>query len=86
MKPVDPRLLRYARSTRWFLAAVVALGLLGAGLVVAQAVLIADVVVGAFQGGEDVGGLAVPLALLALTAAGRGLVGRLTGLAADRAS
>lgn len=51
MKPVDPRLLRYARATRIFLLAAVALGLAGAGLVVAQAVLLAEVIVGAFQQG-----------------------------------
>ncbi|WP_398921192.1 thiol reductant ABC exporter subunit CydD [Streptomyces sp. I6] len=86
MKPVDPRLLRYARATRLFLAAVVALGLAGAALVVAQAMLIADVVVGAFQRGLDADGLWTPLVLLAVVAAGRGLVTWLTELAAHRAS
>ncbi|MFD9966588.1 thiol reductant ABC exporter subunit CydD [Streptomyces sp. NPDC059011] len=86
MKPVDPRLLRYARATRLFMAAVVALGLAGAALVVAQAMLIADVVVGAFEGGLDAGELRNPLLLLAAVAAGRGLVAWLTELAAHRAS
>ncbi|MEV4915367.1 thiol reductant ABC exporter subunit CydD [Streptomyces tirandamycinicus] len=86
MKPVDPRLLRYARATRLFLAAVVALGLAGAALVVAQAMLIADVVVGAFQRGLDTDGLLTPLVLLAAVAVGRGLVTWLTELAAHRAS
>ncbi|MCZ7459282.1 thiol reductant ABC exporter subunit CydD [Streptomyces sp. WMMC940] len=86
MKPVDPRLLRYARATRLFMAAVVALGLAGAALVVAQAMLIADVVVGAFQGGMDAGELRNPLLLLAAVATGRGLVSWLTELAAHRAS
>lgn len=52
VKPIDPRLLRYARATRLFLTAVVLLGLAGAALVVAQAMLIADVVVGAFERGS----------------------------------
>ncbi|MFI1174081.1 thiol reductant ABC exporter subunit CydD [Streptomyces melanogenes] len=86
MKPIDPRLLRYARATRLFLAAVVALGLVGAGLVVAQAMLIAEVVVGAFQDGHGAGGLRTPLLLLVAVAAGRGLVSWLTELAAHRAS
>ncbi|MFD8193319.1 thiol reductant ABC exporter subunit CydD [Streptomyces wuyuanensis] len=86
MKPVDPRLLRYARATRLFMAAVVALGLAGAALVVAQAMLIAEVVVGAFQRGLDAGELWTPLVLLAAVAAGRGLVAWLTELAAHRAS
>ncbi|MEV3989638.1 thiol reductant ABC exporter subunit CydD [Streptomyces sp. NPDC049837] len=86
MKPIDPRLLRYARATRLFLAAVVALGAVGAALVVAQAMLIAEVVVGAFQRGLDAGDLGTPLVLLGVVAAGRGLVSWLTELAAHRAS
>ncbi|QHY96749.1 ATP-binding/permease protein CydD [Streptomyces sp. S4.7] len=86
MKPIDPRLLRYARATRRFLVAVVVLGLAGAGLVVAQALIIAEVVVGAFGDGLDASGLRTPLLLLGAVAAGRGLVAWLTELAAHRAS
>ncbi|MFD5142397.1 thiol reductant ABC exporter subunit CydD [Streptomyces sp. NPDC058401] len=86
MKPIDPRLLRYARSTRLFLGAVVALGLAGAGLVVGQAMLIAEIVVGAFEDGLDGAALRTPLLLLAAVALGRGLVAWLTELAAHRAS
>ncbi|WP_328582820.1 thiol reductant ABC exporter subunit CydD [Streptomyces sp. NBC_00370] len=86
MKPIDPRLLRYARATRFFLAAVVALGLAGAGLIVAQAMLIAEVVIGAFQHGLDGSGLRTPLLLLGAVAVGRALIGWLTELAAHRAS
>ncbi|MFE9483308.1 thiol reductant ABC exporter subunit CydD [Streptomyces spororaveus] len=85
MKPIDPRLLRYARSTRLFLGAVVALGLAGAGLVVGQAMLIAEIVVGAFQEGLDGQALRTPLLLLAAVALGRGLIAWLTELAAHRA-
>ncbi|MDQ0749713.1 ATP-binding cassette subfamily C protein CydCD [Streptomyces africanus] len=86
MKPIDPRLLRYARATRVFLVAVVALGAVGAGLVIAQAMLIAEVVVGAFQHRMTVSDLGTPLLLLAAVAVGRALVGWLTELAAHRAS
>ncbi|MGW0989624.1 thiol reductant ABC exporter subunit CydD [Streptomyces sp. NPDC002486] len=86
MKPIDPRLLRYARATRLFLVAVVALGAVGAGLVIAQAMLIAEVVVGAFQHRMAVSELGTPLLLLAAVAVGRALVGWLTELAAHRAS
>ncbi|MFI6106875.1 thiol reductant ABC exporter subunit CydD [Streptomyces sp. NPDC051310] len=86
VKPIDPRLLRYARATRLFLVGVVVLGLLGAGLVVAQAMLIAEVVVGAFQRGLDVSGSMAPLGLLAAVSVGRGLVAWLTELAAHRAA
>ncbi|MEV5280796.1 thiol reductant ABC exporter subunit CydD [Streptomyces sp. NPDC051994] len=86
VKPIDPRLLRYARATRFFLAAVVALGLVGAALIIAQAMLIAEVVVGAFQHGHDAAGLRTPLLFLAAVAVGRGVVSWLTDLAAHRAS
>ncbi|AJP05736.1 ABC transporter [Streptomyces cyaneogriseus subsp. noncyanogenus] len=86
MKPIDPRLLHHARATRLFLIAVVALGAVGAGLVIAQAMLIAEVVVGAFQHGLTAGDLRTPLLLLAAVAVGRALVGWLTELAAHRAS
>ncbi|MGW5273219.1 thiol reductant ABC exporter subunit CydD [Streptomyces sp. NPDC004044] len=86
MKPIDPRLLRYARATRLFLAAVVALGVVGAVLVITQALLIADVVVGGFEDGLTVPGLRTPLTLLVAVALGRGLVSWLTELAAYRAS
>ncbi|MFJ5547063.1 thiol reductant ABC exporter subunit CydD [Streptomyces sp. NPDC093225] len=86
VKPIDSRLLRHARSTRRFLAAVVALGLAGAGLVVGQAMLIAEIVTGAFRHGLDVPALRTPLVLLAAVAVGRALVSWLTELAAHRAS
>ncbi|MEV7865331.1 thiol reductant ABC exporter subunit CydD [Streptomyces sp. NPDC088124] len=86
MKPIDPRLLRYARATRLFLVAVVALGVAGAALVIAQAMLIAEVVVGAFERGYDASDLRTPLLLLATVAVGRALVSWLTELAAHRAS
>ncbi|MEV5678608.1 thiol reductant ABC exporter subunit CydD [Streptomyces sp. NPDC052179] len=86
MKPIDPRLLRYARATRFFLAAVVALGLVGATLVIAQAMLIAEVVVGGFEDRMTVSALRTPLLLLAAVALGRALVAWLTELAAYRAS
>ncbi|AWT44250.1 MULTISPECIES: thiol reductant ABC exporter subunit CydD [Streptomyces] len=86
MKPIDPRLLRHARATRLFLAAVVGLGALGAGLVIAQAMLVAEVVVGAFQHGLSVSALRTPLLLLVAVASGRALVAWFTELAAHRAS
>lgn len=86
VKPIDPRLLRYARATRFFLVAVVGLGAVGAALVISQAMLIAEVVVGAFQHGMTVTELRTPLVLLVAVAIGRSLVAWLTELAAHRAS
>ncbi|MDN3259459.1 thiol reductant ABC exporter subunit CydD [Streptomyces sp. CSDS2] len=85
MKPIDPRLLRYARATRLFLVAVIGLGVVGAGLVIVQAMLVAEIVVGAFQRGESAVGLRTPLLVLAAVAVGRSLVAWLTELAAHRA-
>ncbi len=86
MKPIDPRLLRYARATRLFLIAVVGLGVVGAVLVIAQAMLIAEAVVGAFQQGMSAAELRTPLMLLVAVAVGRAVVAWLTELAAHRAS
>ncbi|MEU7384362.1 thiol reductant ABC exporter subunit CydD [Streptomyces sp. NPDC042207] len=86
MKPIDPRLLRHAGATRLFLVAVVGLGAVGACLVIAQAMLIAEVVVGAFQHRMPVAELRTALLQLALVACGRALVSWLTELAAHRAS
>ncbi|MFI8182019.1 thiol reductant ABC exporter subunit CydD [Actinacidiphila glaucinigra] len=86
MKPVDPRLLRYARATRVFLAVSVLLGLVGAGLVIAQAMIVAEIVVGGFEDGLDAGALRTPLLLLAGVGAGRAAVSWLTELCAHRAS
>lgn len=60
MKPVDPRLLRYARTTRAFLAGSVLLGGAGAVLVLCQATLIAEIVVRSFQQHQDLRHLAAP--------------------------
>ncbi|MBW1598705.1 thiol reductant ABC exporter subunit CydD [Streptomyces sp. JJ38] len=86
MRPIDPRLLRHARTTRLFLLAAVVLGLAGAGLVMAQAMLLAELVVRAFQQGADAGELARPLLLLLAVTAGRAAVAWLTELAAHRSS
>ncbi|MCL8011160.1 thiol reductant ABC exporter subunit CydD [Streptomyces sp. AS02] len=86
VKPIDPRLLRYARATRLFLIAVVGLGAVGAGLVIVQAMLIAEAVVGAFQHGMSAAELSTPLLLLVAVAVGRAVVAWLTELAAHRAS
>lgn len=55
MRPLDPRLLRYARTARWYLALTVALGILTAGLVVAQALLLAHALSRAVDDGVALG-------------------------------
>lgn len=44
MKPLDPRLTRYARAARRYIATTAVTGVLIAGLVVAQAWLISRIV------------------------------------------
>ncbi|HET9518661.1 MAG TPA: thiol reductant ABC exporter subunit CydD [Actinoplanes sp.] len=51
MKPLDPRLLRYAGATRTYLVATVGLGVLLAGLLLAQATLLADGITSVFLDG-----------------------------------
>ena len=64
MRPVDPRLLRWATSTRRFLVLAVLLGLVTAVLVVAQAWLITHIVVRAFKEGDDFAALSATLLAL----------------------
>ncbi len=51
MKPLDPRLLRWARATRWFLLASVLAGVVTTATIIAQAVLLATIITRVFQAG-----------------------------------
>ena len=85
-KPIDPRLLRYAHSTRRYLVLAVVLGGCTAFLVVVQAWLLATAVSGAFIEHKGLAQLKVPVALLFLAVLGRALVGWLSERMADQAS
>lgn len=72
MRPFDPRLLRHARAARRHVLTTAALGLVTAGLVIAQALLIAAALAPLIaRTGEDV---TTPLAWLAVVVAARALV------------
>ena len=86
MKPLDPRLLRYARTTRTYLVALALLGTVAALLLIAQAWLLAEVITRGFQHGAGVGSLHSALGGLAVVTVGRALLAWLTELAAFRAS
>jgi ATP-binding cassette subfamily C protein CydCD len=86
VRALDPRLLDHARATRAFLLASVALGLLAALLILAQAWLLADVVARAFLGGEGTSALRTPLILLLLVVLARASVAWAAELAAARSS
>ncbi len=61
---VDPRLLHHARATRTFIRAAIALGTLGALLIVVQAWLLVDVVCEAFVHHHGLSAVQGPLAAL----------------------
>jgi thiol reductant ABC exporter CydD subunit len=86
VRALDPRLLRYARATRTFLFVSVALGSLGALLIVAQAWLLADVVARAFIGGDGLARLQTPLAVLLVVVVARAVLAWAAELAASRSS
>jgi ATP-binding cassette, subfamily C, bacterial CydD len=83
MKPLDPRLVRHAGATRGFLVVCVALGAAQAGLLVAQATLLADGIATVFHGVAD---LVPTVAWLAAVIAARALVSWAQEVAAARAS
>ena len=86
MKPLDPRLLRYARASRGFLAVVVVVGLVTAAAVIAQAWLVAKVVDGAFVGHQSLSALRPPMVALAAVVAARAVLAWATESTAARAS
>jgi thiol reductant ABC exporter CydD subunit len=86
VKALDQRLLGYARATRTFLFFSVALGVLSALLIVAQAWLLADVVSRAFLGGRSLAQLQTPLIVLLLVVLARATVAWAAELAASRSS
>jgi ATP-binding cassette subfamily C protein CydD/ATP-binding cassette subfamily C protein CydCD len=93
MKPLDPRLLGYARATRAYLAATVVLGIGHAALLITQAVLLADAITAVFLDGAAItavtagGMLRMPvLVALALVVAARAAVAWLQEVAAARSA
>jgi thiol reductant ABC exporter CydD subunit len=86
VRPLDPRLLRYARSTRPYLVVCVLLGLATAALVIAQATLLATAISGAFLDGRDLADLRTPLLLLGAVVVARAAVSWGQEVAAQRAS
>jgi len=86
VKPLDPRLLRYARTTRAYLAATVALGVAHAALIVAQATLLAGGITAVFLGGAGLAELGPTLAWLVAVVAGRAAVAWAQEFAAARSS
>ncbi len=66
MKPLDPRLLRFSRSSRGFLASLVALSTIGAVATITQAFLLTSLIVSFFQKRQTFSDNQTPLTYLAL--------------------
>ena len=86
MKPLDPRLLRYARTTRGYLAVTVALGGTLAVLIVAQATLLARGITAVFLDGAGPAELRPTLAWLVAVVAARAGVAWAQEVVAARSS
>ncbi|MCF8539851.1 MAG: thiol reductant ABC exporter subunit CydD [Candidatus Nanopelagicales bacterium] len=74
MKPVDPRLFRYARSTRVFMLFAIILGTLTAVLVIGQAWFLSRVIVGVTANNEVLADVSFGVAALAGVFAARSLL------------
>jgi ATP-binding cassette subfamily C protein CydD len=74
VKPLDPRLLRYARSARGYLALTVGLGIVTAALVVAQALLLAHALARAAHDGATLASLRPSIGWLAAVVVARASV------------
>jgi ATP-binding cassette, subfamily C, bacterial CydD len=74
MRPLDPRLLRHARAARSYIVLTAALGIVTTVLVVAQALLLADVIAGVSLEGETLADVRTALVLLAALVLARAAV------------
>ncbi|MDH6237194.1 thiol reductant ABC exporter subunit CydD [Cryobacterium sp. CG_9.6] len=83
MRPLDPRLLRYATAVRWFLSIGAALGLAQTVLIVAFAWLLSHAITGAIDG-RTLTDLVPTIAALAGVIAARAVVIWLLDVAASR--
>ncbi len=86
MRPLDPRLLRFARSTRGFIVMAIVLGVLTAVLVILQARLLSDVIVSVTSEGAGWDDVGTSVVAVALVFGARALISWLSEVAAVRAS
>lgn len=86
MKPLDPRLLRYAQSTRLFLVFAIVVGIVTAVVVIVQARLLSGIIVDVTSGGATLDAVSGTIMILLGVFVVRGLLAWLAELAAFRAS
>lgn len=84
--PVHPRLIQRAGATRGYLVASVVVGVVTAGLLVAQAWIIAHLISAVFESRQPPAGWALLLSLLAGVFAGRGLLAWANSVLAHRSA
>lgn len=86
MRPLDPRLLRYARSTRGFIMVAVVLGAVTAALIIVQARLLSGVIVDVTADGASLAAVRDAIVLLASVFLGRALLAYGAEVAAFRSA
>ena len=86
VRPLDPRLLRYAAATKTFLVLAVIIGVATAILIIVQARLLSDIIVNVSANGATWDAVAGTVAVLLLLFIARGLLAWLAELAAYRTS
>ena len=85
MRALDPRLLREVRPARRYVALTAGIGVCAGALVVAQALLLADVIADVVAGGQP-GSASGPLGLLAAVVVGRAVLAWVQERYGDRAA
>jgi thiol reductant ABC exporter CydD subunit len=85
-RPLDPRLLRYSRSSQKFLLVCVVIGLASAAAVLGQAIVLAAAITAVFRGGADLTAIGPDLAVLAGIVGLRAVLAYAQETAAARAS
>jgi ATP-binding cassette subfamily C protein CydCD len=86
VRPIDPRLLRYARSSRRFLALAVVVGALTAGVVIVQAHVLSGVIVDVSENGATLDAVLPSVVVLAGVFAVRALLNWFAEVAAFRSA
>ena len=86
MKPFDPRLLRYSRSSRGFLILSVFLAACGAALSILQAFLLTEIITELFQHDRVLGDMSTALRRLVEVFIAKALLGYFTNFAASKFS
>jgi len=86
VKPFDPRLLRYSRSSRGFLILSVAIAATGAALSITQAYLLANLITELFQRDRAVEDMRSSISTLIAVFIGKAVLGFISNFAASRFS